>query len=333
LKCGSGNTCLHRDWVDCGGGKSCAPGQVCVSGGSECLTRAQIADREAAEKRQKEEAKQAATAKQQQTLDGDCSLKKLQAIADGRDANSVICSDTVSQAPPKAAVPAPVTPSSQDLQWQKRLEYLKENQVRLHPPVTGPNVQSNEPANSQASSGVCSTFNDPSLPKGGCWAPSTTEEKADAQRRQKEEADRIAKEKVKGTTPEEKARNIFEAIASNIGPVTDNLELRNQKGLEYVNDSPQVQEAIENIRILTAAYGYGGKIGFEKANYLLTLKSVLSDANRFRSGDHYQATLGIINTVCSEVATKYGLPPGSPEVMNLAAAAATSYTYGFFFGT
>ena len=50
-KCGSGNSCLHRDWVDCGGGKSCAPGQVCVNGGSECLTSAQIADRKAAEEK------------------------------------------------------------------------------------------------------------------------------------------------------------------------------------------------------------------------------------------------------------------------------------------
>jgi hypothetical protein len=54
-KCGSGNKCLARTDVDCGGGRSCNAGYLCVRGGAECLTSQQLADRAAAEKRQKEE--------------------------------------------------------------------------------------------------------------------------------------------------------------------------------------------------------------------------------------------------------------------------------------
>jgi hypothetical protein len=41
--------------VDCGGGRSCAAGHVCVRGGVECLTPAELADRTEAEKWQKEQ--------------------------------------------------------------------------------------------------------------------------------------------------------------------------------------------------------------------------------------------------------------------------------------
>lgn len=54
-KCGSGNNCLASNAVDCGGGKSCPAGNVCVRGGAECLTRQEIADRAAAEKKRKED--------------------------------------------------------------------------------------------------------------------------------------------------------------------------------------------------------------------------------------------------------------------------------------
>jgi len=54
-KCGSGNTCLPRDYVDCGGGKSCPAGHLCIRDGAECLTRAEIAERQEAERRRKAE--------------------------------------------------------------------------------------------------------------------------------------------------------------------------------------------------------------------------------------------------------------------------------------
>jgi hypothetical protein len=73
--CGSNHTCLQRGYVDCGGGKSCPSGRVCVNGGAECLTREQVAARAAAEKRrQEEQARQAqieAAAKQQSKLMAD----------------------------------------------------------------------------------------------------------------------------------------------------------------------------------------------------------------------------------------------------------------------
>jgi actin-related protein len=47
--------CLARDAVDCGAGRSCPTGTLCVRGGAECLTRQEIADRVAAEQRKKEE--------------------------------------------------------------------------------------------------------------------------------------------------------------------------------------------------------------------------------------------------------------------------------------
>ena len=54
-KCGSGNKCLAMTDVDCGGGRSCRSGTVCVKGGEECLTRGQIAERRATERRKAEE--------------------------------------------------------------------------------------------------------------------------------------------------------------------------------------------------------------------------------------------------------------------------------------
>jgi hypothetical protein len=54
-KCGSGNQCLARTDVDCGGGKSCREGTLCVRGGAECLTRQEIADRAAAEKKKRDD--------------------------------------------------------------------------------------------------------------------------------------------------------------------------------------------------------------------------------------------------------------------------------------
>jgi hypothetical protein len=50
MKCGSGNQCLVQNSIDCGGGRSCPAGNVCVNGGAECLTPAAIAERAAAEK-------------------------------------------------------------------------------------------------------------------------------------------------------------------------------------------------------------------------------------------------------------------------------------------
>lgn len=55
LKCGSGNHCLERDTVDCGGGRACAAGSVCVNGGAVCATPAELAERAAAEKQAAQE--------------------------------------------------------------------------------------------------------------------------------------------------------------------------------------------------------------------------------------------------------------------------------------
>jgi hypothetical protein len=51
--------------VDCGGGKSCPAGNVCVKGGAECLTREQLAKRAEDEKKQKvDEARRAKEARE-----------------------------------------------------------------------------------------------------------------------------------------------------------------------------------------------------------------------------------------------------------------------------
>jgi len=55
MKCGTGNQCLARDAVDCGGGKSCPAGNVCVKGGAECQTPAELAEQAAERKREAEE--------------------------------------------------------------------------------------------------------------------------------------------------------------------------------------------------------------------------------------------------------------------------------------
>jgi|SoiMethySBSTD1v2_1073268.scaffolds.fasta_scaffold02180_12 hypothetical protein len=62
-KCGSGNKCLAENAVDCGGGRACPRGTLCVRGGAECLSREEIAQRAAAEKRKREE--EAATRKRE----------------------------------------------------------------------------------------------------------------------------------------------------------------------------------------------------------------------------------------------------------------------------
>lgn len=61
-----------------------------------------------------------------------CALRKLQAWADGRDGNAIVCSDAIPQTAPKTTSP-PVTTTQQDMQWQRQLEYLRQNQVRLQP--------------------------------------------------------------------------------------------------------------------------------------------------------------------------------------------------------
>jgi hypothetical protein len=53
MKCGSSNQCLAHDAVDCGGGKSCPTGNLCLRGGAECVTPAELAERVAAEKQRK----------------------------------------------------------------------------------------------------------------------------------------------------------------------------------------------------------------------------------------------------------------------------------------
>lgn len=50
MKCGSKYQCLARDDVDCGGGRSCPAGNVCLNGGSECMTPAALAERAEAQK-------------------------------------------------------------------------------------------------------------------------------------------------------------------------------------------------------------------------------------------------------------------------------------------
>jgi len=66
-KCGTNNQCLARDAVDCGAGRSCPAGNVCLQGGAECITPAQLAARVEAEKQRKiaeaEERKREAEAK------------------------------------------------------------------------------------------------------------------------------------------------------------------------------------------------------------------------------------------------------------------------------
>ncbi|MBV6486927.1 MAG: hypothetical protein GHHEDOFH_00864 [Pseudorhodoplanes sp.] len=69
LKCGSGNKCLARSDVDCGSGRSCPSGHLCLQGGAECLTRQELAEREArriAEKKQQEDAARLAAQRKQE---------------------------------------------------------------------------------------------------------------------------------------------------------------------------------------------------------------------------------------------------------------------------
>lgn len=64
-KCGSGNRCFAQNEVDCGAGKSCPVGNVCVNGGSECLTKEQLTKRIETEKLQKaDEARRVKEAKE-----------------------------------------------------------------------------------------------------------------------------------------------------------------------------------------------------------------------------------------------------------------------------
>jgi hypothetical protein len=53
MKCGTNNQCLSRDAVDCGGGRSCPAGNVCLQGGAECISPANLAARVEAEKQRK----------------------------------------------------------------------------------------------------------------------------------------------------------------------------------------------------------------------------------------------------------------------------------------
>lgn len=53
-KCGANSACLDSTVVDCGGGRSCPAGSLCLQGGAECITKENLSERVAAEKRRKE---------------------------------------------------------------------------------------------------------------------------------------------------------------------------------------------------------------------------------------------------------------------------------------
>lgn len=244
-KCGSGNQCIQRDAVDCGGGRSCPAGHLCLRGGAECMTRAEIAERQAEEKRQKEEEiaerrrqleeqreaarqeaqrkkeeaeqrvlegkraeqerlnalarqkqeeqlrqaaekqrqaelQRAAKQKQQElqrmtgASQGSCDYQKIVAISQGRNPDSVVCASTV--APQQQSGPVTV-PAVSD----KQLQYPQQNAVRLQPPafVPEPRMISLQPESIAAPAyPVCSTFNDPSLPKNGCASTQASQPEA-----------------------------------------------------------------------------------------------------------------------------------------------------------
>jgi len=106
---------------------------------------------------------------------------------------------------------------------------------------------------------------------------------------------------------------------------------RNQKGIEYVNASPQVQQEISDILALSASYSVGGVVTLKATDLYLAIDGALKDGQLIAQ-NHYAGSVAAVNDIS---ATIIGLdpliPPGSTQVMNLAGAAATAYLYGFFF--
>jgi hypothetical protein len=271
-KCGSANSCLQRDAIDCGGGRSCPSGHVCLRGGAECLTRSEIAEREAAEKRRKEEeiaerkrvaseraaeerrrveqekeaarqraaeakrleqerlnaqARQkleeqlrlnaqkqrqaelqlAAKQKQQElqaragTSQDGCAYQKIVAISEGRNPDSVVCAATPARQPTIQAAPAPAVPN-------KQLQYLQQNAVKLQPPApaTEQRTISLQPESVAAPVfPVCSTFNDPTLAKGGCPPPQAKQPGVVSQETSRTDTKASDIDAEKKATPEEQA--------------------------------------------------------------------------------------------------------------------------------
>jgi hypothetical protein len=130
----------------------------------------------------------------------------------------------------------------------------------------------------------------------------------------------------------EHAQKLRKWLAENKARLKGEIQERHKKGVEYINDDPQVKEAIRNLQILVAAYGYGGRGAAEAVDWMLAVKGAF-DANSTFASDHYLGSLAAVKNVSSALLNvNPAIPPGSSEVLTLAGAATTAYTYGFFFG-
>jgi hypothetical protein len=128
----------------------------------------------------------------------------------------------------------------------------------------------------------------------------------------------------------EHAKRLVKWLDENKARLKGEIAERHAKGLDYIASDPQVKNAIRDLQILAASYGAGGPVAAEVADYMLAIKGAFA-ANSLFATNHYLGTLAAVNEVSSALLGVAPVPPGSSQVLALAGAATTAYTYGFFF--
>lgn len=107
---------------------------------------------------------------------------------------------------------------------------------------------------------------------------------------------------------------------------------RNRRGMDYALNNPEFIGAVAGVLASKAAIPEH-LVGRVQAQIISAIANLTLDIHEFAKGDHYQASLHIVNTVSSTalgILTPWG--GNASDAINIAGAFATAYTYGFFWG-
>jgi hypothetical protein len=128
-----------------------------------------------------------------------------------------------------------------------------------------------------------------------------------------------------------KIQQMLSAFGIKDGLLVKDADARHKQAVRYMIDNPEFQSALRGliaVRADGAPYGSGG----EKLSAIITtISMILEDSEEFKSAQYYQGSLHVTNQVSSILLDAL---PGAlaSDVLDISAAAATAYTYSFFWG-
>lgn len=138
----------------------------------------------------------------------------------------------------------------------------------------------------------------------------------------------IPTSQARDSATKQKADEVIAKVGVPRKGIGDDVAARHKKGMEFVKDSPEVQDAIRSLQIKAGAYSAGGRAGYEVADFALTVDGAFDSVKEFKSGEYYDGSLKALNVTSSLIANR---TPAGPfgDVLNLAGAATTAYLYGY----